>query len=115
LMIIHQLLGATKILEPAYFEPLFLDHVLERLLLPCDESLWNANTSSEWEEAKRMLGYAEERRLGEAVRRLRAEAGADTPMSGTGLHRNETLNAFEQLPELTKLTISIAQIKVKEL
>jgi hypothetical protein len=116
LMIIHQLLGATKIVDPVYFEPLFSDHVSNRLLLPCHESLWNANTQAEWEEARKGLADGERGCLGEAVTRLNAHAdGRDTPMIGASLERDDVLNYFEQLSEITKLTISVAQIKVKAL
>ncbi|KAF2806147.1 uncharacterized protein BDZ99DRAFT_395319 [Mytilinidion resinicola] len=116
LMIIHQLLGATKILDPVYFEPLFYDHISDRLLLPCHESLWKASTQAEWEEARKGLGTGEQRCLSDAVKQLNAQAdGRDTLMSGISLERDDALNYFEQLSEITKLTVSVAQIKVKYL
>lgn len=114
LMIIHQLLGATKMLDPAYFEPLFPEEVCDKLLLPCEKALWCASSSMEWEEAKLRTAKTRARRLGDATRIWGGEdRRLDVDNLGSELHG--TSGSFEQLPELTKLIISVAQIKVKDL
>ncbi|KAJ5106939.1 hypothetical protein N7456_003614 [Penicillium angulare] len=46
--LVHHLLGASKKLIPAYFEPLLDLAELRPLRLPCAEELWDAPNADEW-------------------------------------------------------------------
>jgi hypothetical protein len=124
LEIIHQLLGATKILEPAYFEPLFPQEVFEHIRLPSNDELWTAGNEEEWLEARQRGEDQEGTKLGEAIRRIndlssRENRAGEPAMSGGDMENDTGIRhergSMEHLPELTKLIVSVSSINVKEL
>ncbi|KAL2132842.1 hypothetical protein VTI74DRAFT_3241 [Chaetomium olivicolor] len=123
IVIIHQLLGITKTLDPAYFEPLLPADVSAGIALPCSDALWLAKSEGEWREARRELGSdgAEKPlKLGEALRK-QGTGGCDEVLvaggagGGIGTGNGEAGGewALAQLPELTRLIISMVSISVR--
>lgn len=109
LVIIHQLLGITKTLDPAYFEPLLPADVFESIALPCGDALWMAESEEDWLEARRAQleeGSGDKPlKLGEAVRRHGPGGNGDNG-------ENDGDWSLAQLPELTRLIINVASTSV---
>lgn len=107
LVIIHQLLGITKTLDPAYFEPLLPTDVFESIALPCGDALWMAEGEEDWLEARRAQESAGDQplKLVEAVRRH--DLGGNGDNEG-----NDGAWSLAQLPELTRLIISVASTSI---
>ncbi|KAH6634748.1 hypothetical protein B0J18DRAFT_29783 [Chaetomium sp. MPI-SDFR-AT-0129] len=130
LVIIHHLLGITKTLDPAYFEPLLPPGVAESIALPCDEALWVAETREEWIEARRNSldgegnsgntghnsgnhGNKKALRLGEVVEMLNRGSGRDAEGDeDMGMGTEERGSVLECLPELTRLIVSVVSVEV---
>jgi len=127
LVVIHQLLGLTRTLDPAYFEPLLPPDVFENIRLPSSDAMWMAESESEWINARRGSvsdGIEEPPTLGEIVQRFtRGNAGdlgtgssdltdGDSRDDGDGRNKDREWS-LERLPELTRLIISVASISVK--
>lgn len=125
IVIVHQLLGITKTLDPAYFEPLLPEDVFEHMALPCGDALWLAESEGEWREARRELmsdGAERPPKLAEAVRRLGSTGDGDGMRDGsgggsgvgTGDGDGDGRWALSQLPELTRLIVSVVSVTVRE-
>ncbi|KAK4141754.1 uncharacterized protein C8A04DRAFT_13823 [Dichotomopilus funicola] len=105
LVIIHHLLGITRTLDPAYFEPLLPPGVAESIVLPCEEALWVAETREEWMEARR--NYLEDAEGNSGTNRRDAEGDEDM-----GMGTEERGSVLEGLPELTRLIVSVVSVEV---
>lgn len=122
IFVIHHLLGVAGILDPAYFEPLFHQDLFDTIQLPCEESLWLAETEEEWHSVRRNLRQAPHRRdgprsLGRAISLTESQRNVSEGATDTVNKNDEYGDAafLERLPEVNRLIISVASINVRDL
>ncbi|KAL1892595.1 hypothetical protein Sste5346_006880 [Sporothrix stenoceras] len=103
--IIHELLHGAETLDHAYFEPLFTKEeggIHEHIVLPSSDALWEAQNEDDWRRAVESEAQQFQKdtalKLGDAERRV---AGEDEPWM---------LTEFPQLPELTRLILSVSPL-----
>ncbi|KAJ5660836.1 uncharacterized protein N7484_000208 [Penicillium longicatenatum] len=92
--LIHHLLGASKRLMPAYFEPLLALAELRLLRLPCGEEMWNAPNAEDWTRARQHLDqqHLNGLSLGEVLDAMTAE--------GDSLEQSLRVGMLGELPRL---------------
>ncbi|EFY85510.1 hypothetical protein MAC_08457 [Metarhizium acridum CQMa 102] len=121
IFIIHHLLGVAKILDPAYFEPLFPQDLFDAIQLPSDESLWLGESEEEWHAIRRALRHTDARagpqRLRLAVSLAKRQKEISEREGGTVNEDDEPGDAsfLERLPEVSRLIVSVASLNVRDM
>ncbi|KAJ5759694.1 hypothetical protein N7520_006850 [Penicillium odoratum] len=98
--LVHHLLGASKSLMPAYFEPLLPLVDLRPLQLPCAEEMWNAPDAEDWARARQRVDQQQPNKLslGEFLDAMTAGGASPDQSSRIGM-----------LGELQRLIISVVK------
>ena len=119
------MLGATNVLDPAYFESLFDQELVRSILLPCDDALWHAETEEEWQLARRNLENSETHshlnRLQQATSLVRRKGAAATEGSSAstpvvdGASQGIRGSTIQEMSEITRLIVSIAVVDINAL